>query len=173
MQKHYSTILFVLILLLSLCDITVAQNEIGTQRKSLEGLQQFYFTVNVEAPANLADKKALDVTRLKKKSLQTLRRADLPVKKGKTPKGQQHAMLIMHVNAMDAGRGIVPFAVNLDLYQPVKLTLNRDLSHTASTWNTGNVGVVSLDNLSMIPDAATGLLDDIIRDYRAANNSTQ
>lgn len=149
------------------------QNEISTQRASLEGLQRFYITVNVEASPKLTEKKQLDVTQLQEQATKKLTKSGIPVKTGKTPRGQDHAMLIMHINAMDAGRGIVPFAVDVDLYQPVKLTLNRDMEHTASTWNTGNVGVVSYDNLSTIPEAALMQLDDFIKDYKAANRSVE
>ncbi len=150
-----------------------AQNEITSQRKSLQGLQQFYLTVNLEAGSDLSEKKALDLPKIQEEAVQKLKSADLPLETGKTPGGQQHAMLIMHINTMDAGRGIVPFAVNIDLYQPVKLTLNRDLEQTASTWNTGNVGVVSYDNLPTIRESAITLLEDFINDYKAANRSIE
>lgn len=171
-----ATHLLISLFVISILSITApvhlfGQNEISTQRKSLQGLQEFYFSLNVEIPFSLLDKKALKVDRMQKKVIQKLERADLPVKTGKTPKGEEHAMLIMHINATDAGRGIVPFAINIDLYQPVQLTLNRNLSHTASTWNTGSVGVVTYDKLSTISQAAIEQSTDFIRDYRAANET--
>jgi hypothetical protein len=164
---------FIWLTILSFTSLLQAQNEITTQRASLQGLQQFYMTVNVETGPKLSKKEELDVSSLQQRATVKLQKAGLPLETGRTPKGREHAILIMHINAMDAGRGIVPFAVDVDLYQPVKLTLNRDIDHTASTWNTGNVGVVSYDNLSTIPNAALMQLDDFIKDYETANQSNK
>lgn len=180
--KHLTAMLFrfkliitgvILVAMLSFVGFLQAQNEIATQRTSLQGLQQFYMTINLEAGPQLSQKEELDVSSLQKKATEKLKEAGLPLETGKTPRNQDHAMLIMHINTMYAGQGIVPFAVNIDLYQPVKLTLNRDLEHTASTWNTGNVGVVSFDNLPTIPKSALTQLDDFIKDFKEANRSKE
>ena len=76
----------------------------------------------------------------------------------------------MHVNAMELENGLIPFSIELRLYQPVKLVLHDELQTSASTWETGMVGIVSFDRLDVINRAASGLIDDFIEDYKRSNH---
>lgn len=64
---------------------------------------------------------------------------------------------------------LVLISVQLRLFQPVKLMLNRDLQTSASTWNLGTVGIVSHDQLPLIQQAASALMDEFIQDYDLVN----
>lgn len=75
----------------------------------------------------------------------------------------------MHINAMELENGLVPFSIQLRLYQPVRLVLNRDMQTSASTWENGVVGIVSLDRLTLINEAASELVTDFINDYGVYN----
>lgn len=77
--------------------------------------------------------------------------------------------LYMHINAMELENGLVPFSIQLRLYQPVRLVLNRDMQTSASTWENGVVGIVSLDRLTLINEAASELVTDFINDYGVYN----
>jgi hypothetical protein len=71
---------------------------------------------------------------------------------------------------MDAGRGLVPFSISVRFYQPVKLSLNRDRQTSASTWETGTVGIVSYDRMNIIGESVQNLVGDFIRDFKRMNN---
>lgn len=47
-----------------------------------------------------------------------------------------------------------PYSIELNFYQPVKLVLKNDLQSMASTWNKGQIGVVSEDLLPLIVEQA-------------------
>jgi hypothetical protein len=70
---------------------------------------------------------------------------------------------------MDAGRGLYPFAIETRFYQPVTLPHRRNAETQASTWDTGVVGLVSLDQLSTIAESAVDLLATFIEEYRQVN----
>ena len=69
---------------------------------------------------------------------------------------------------MDAGRGLVPFAVNAQFYQTVVLP-NQRMRTLASTWDYGLVGIASEDQLAIIAEAALNAVDPFIEDYAVAN----
>ena len=72
---------------------------------------------------------------------------------------------------MDAGQGLVPFSLTLYFYQPVKLILNRDMQTSSITWESGSVGIVSYDQMDMIPVAAQNLIEEFIADFKQINSS--
>ncbi|SMO70066.1 hypothetical protein [Fodinibius sediminis] len=160
-----------LVLLWMMPVLVWAQNEVDRERSSLRGIQSMGLSVNYEANAALQKKGELKVASLQDKGRQLLREAGITfIPDEKIRQSDQLPLLYLHINAMDAGRGLVPFAINLYFYQPVKLVLNQDLQTTANTWESGTVGIVSYDQLSLIGDAATGLLEEFIRDYHTINN---
>lgn len=150
--------------------IALAQNEVDRERSSLRGIQSMGFSVNYEANAPLADKEEIDVSSLRKIGYQALQEDGINViPDEEVRESDQIPLLYLHINAMDVGRGLVPFAVNLYFYQPVKLTLNQDLQTTASTWESGMVGIASYDQLQMINEATEGLLREFLQDYNSIN----
>lgn len=170
MKRLFYTLLSALLLIGFATHKATAQNEIAVQQSSLRGIGDFYVAVNVEGNDSLAYRDPLSTGQIRQDVLQQLQDAGLPTieKNGMDP-NLRYPYLLVHLNVMHAGRGIVPFAVNLDFYQPVKLSLNRDKPFYASTWSTGNVGVVSLDRLPIIPESIHKSIAVFIEDFQMAN----
>ncbi len=151
--------------------LSMAQNEIEQERSSLRGINELGFTVNLETNVTLNEKGEIEVTSIKDAARQRLSDAGIPlVSDSEVESSADIPFLYMHINTMDAGRGLVPFSVSIRFYQPVKLQLNRDRQASASTWETGMVGIVSYDRMNIIQESAVNLLDDFIDDFRSVNN---
>ena len=160
-----------LLLLLALPALSLAQNEIERERSSLRGINELGFTVNLETNVTLNEKGEIEVTSIKDAVRKRLREAGMPlVSDSRVESSADIPFLYMHINTMDAGQGLVPFSVSIRFYQPVKLQLNRDLQTSASTWETGMVGIVSYDRMNIIQEAAVNLMGDFIDDFRSVNN---
>lgn len=148
-----------------------AQNEIQRERSSLRGINEVGFTVNLETNITLNEKGEIEVTSIKDAAEQRLSEAGIPLVSDKEVESSAEIpFLYMHINTMDAGQGLVPFSVSIRFYQPVKLQLNRDQQTSASTWETGMVGIVSYDRMNVIQEAAVDLLGDFINDFKKVNN---
>lgn len=161
-----------LVLMLWLVPVLVfAQNEVARERSSLKGIQSMGLSVNYEANAPLTEKTKINVPSLQKKGKRALQEGGIRVvPEEEVRQSDEIPLLYLHINAMDAGEGLVPFAVNLYFYQPVKLVLNQDMQTTANTWESGTVGIVSYDQLQLIDQAAEDLLQEFIHDYNEINN---
>lgn len=147
-----------------------AQNEIQRERSSLRGIAALGFTVNLEANVSLNERGELEVTSIIENARKTLVDAGISlISDDEVRSSDQIPFLYMHINSMDAGQGLVPFSISLRFYQPVKLTLNRDLQTSASTWQTGMVGIVSYDRMYIIQESAINLLHEFINDFRRVN----
>ena len=166
------SLFFTIVLSLLIIPIAVqAQNEIQRERSSLRGINEVGFTVNLETNVTLNEKGEIEVTSIKDAAEQRLSEAGIPLVSDKEVESSADIpFLYMHINTMDAGQGLVPFSVSIRFYQPVKLQLNRDLQTSASTWETGMVGIVSYDRMNVIQEAAVDLLGDFISDFRRVNN---
>lgn len=148
-----------------------AQNEIQRERSSLRGINEVGFTVNLETNITLNEKGEIEVTSIKDAAEQRLSEAGIPlISDAEVESSADIPFLYMHINTMDAGQGLVPFSVSIRFYQPVKLQLNRDQQTSASTWETGMVGIVSYDRMNVIQEAAVDLLGDFINDFKRVNN---
>ncbi len=151
---------------------TVAQNEIERERISLQGIQEFGFTANVEGSRTIADSDELTPAIIRESAIEKIREANLRfVEDLDVESSADVPFLHMHINAMELDNGLIPFSIELRLYQPVKLILHDELQTSASTWETGMVGIVSFDRLDVINRAANNLLDNFIDDYRRINIS--
>lgn len=171
-RSNCSGLLAVLVLFLFLAFSmpASAQNEIERERSSLRGIAEMGFTVNLEVNVSLNKQGELEITSLRDRAITTLKEAGLTIIPDKNIESSADVpFLYMHINTMDAGQGLVPFSVSVRFYQPVKLTLNRDLQTSASTWETGLVGIVSYDRMNVIGDSAVNLLQDFISDYNRVN----
>ena len=147
-----------------------AQNEIERERISLQGLQEFGFSANIEGSRTIAGDPNLTPGIIRQDAVRQLREANLRfVADDEVRSSADIPFLYMHINAMELENGLVPFSIQLRLYQPVKLVLNRDLQTSASTWEHGVVGIVSLDRLTLINEAASELVTDFINDYAVYN----
>ncbi|HKK45755.1 MAG TPA: hypothetical protein VJ964_09550 [Balneolaceae bacterium] len=149
-----------------------AQNEVARERSSLRGVDAIGFTVTVEKNAPLENNVKLDVPSLQKMGESTLKEGGITlIPDNEVKHSDEIPFLLMHINTMDAGRGLIPFNISLYLYQPVKLTLNRDIQTTANTWESATLGLVSYDRLDLINKAAGDLLKEFIDDYNKINGS--
>ena len=136
----------------------------------MQGLQEFGFTANIEGSRTIAGDPNLTPGMLRQDAVSQLRDADIRyVSDKEVSSSADIPFLYMHVNAMELENGLVPFSIELRLYQPVKLVLNRDLQTSASTWENSVVGVVTLDRLPMINEAANELVADFLADYAVYN----
>lgn len=150
----------------------LAQNEVARERSSLKGINELGFTVNLEENLSLAEKSEIEVTSLREMGQKTLRNSGISLIPDKDVlRSDEIPFLYLHVNSMDAGQGLVPFSLTLYFYQPVKLTLNRNLQTSAVTWESGSVGIVSYDQMDLISDAAKNLIEEFISDYKQINSS--
>lgn len=147
-----------------------AQNEVVRERFSLQGIQEVGFTVNIQGSESVTQDTTLTPTKIRQQSINKLVNANLRyVSDEEVESSADVPFLHMHINTLQLDNGLVPFSIHLKLYQPVKLILNRDLQTSASTWETGMVGLVSYDQLQTIPDAADNVLSQFIHEYDQAN----
>ena len=147
-----------------------AQNEIERERISLQGLQEFGFTANIEGTQTVVSHEELTPSVIRQEAINQIVSAGLRfVSDEEVRSSADIPFLYMHINTMQLDNGLIPFSIQLRLYQPVLLPLNRDLQTSASTWETGMVGIVSLDQLPVINRAAEDLVADFIEDYYLAN----
>lgn len=150
--------------------LLMAQNEIERERISLEGLQEFGFTANIEGSRTIADDDYLTPSAIRQIAINQLVEADVRyVADEEVESSADIPFLHLHINAMEMENGLIPFSISLRLYQPVKLALNRDLQTSAVTWQTGMVGLVSFDRIDTISDASSNMIEEFIDDYRQAN----
>lgn len=146
------------------------QNEIGRARISLQGLQEFGFTANIEGSQTVTDHDTLTPSVIRQQAINQIVEAGLRfISDEEVESSADIPFLYMHINTMQLDNGLIPFSIQLQLFQPVKLSLNRDLQTSASTWDSGMVGIVSLDQLPVINQAASNLIAEFIDDYRIAN----
>ncbi|HKJ45598.1 MAG TPA: hypothetical protein VJ991_07205 [Balneolales bacterium] len=170
----YKISIFLAVTLISLAMIIPAaaqQSEIQREQSSLKGIHNFYLVINVEGSKRITQQMALNVPDLTNSFKDSLIQSGLHVLDDtERAKANNAPYLYIHINTMDAGRGLIPFNVEIDFYQPVELTLNRSMPTLASTWETSAVGLVSMDQLPYILGSASDLLKEFIRDYNSVNN---
>ena len=165
-----STIFAILMVLILTPFHLLAQNEVERERISLQGLQEFGFTANIEGSRDIADSEKLTPSVIRQQSINQLVEAGIRyVSDEEVRSSADIPFIYMHINAMQLENGLVPFSIQLRVYQPVRLTLNRNLNTSASTWETGMVGIVSYDRLATINRAAEDLIMTFIDDYYKAN----
>ena len=169
-MKYHRFCLTLLLSLLVPC-LLFAQNEIDRERISLEGLQEIGFTANIEGSRTIADSENLTPARIRQEAVSQLIDGDLRyVSDEEVQSSADIPFLHLHINAMEMENGLIPFSINLRLYQPVKLSLNRDLQTSAITWRTGMVGLVSYDQIETISEASSNMIAEFIDDYNVAND---
>ena len=169
-RRLVSLSLLLFLFLLAVPGMLFAQNEIERERISLEGLQDFGFTANIEGSRTIADSETLTPSAIRQQAISQIIDADIRyVSDEEVSSSADIPFLHLHINAMEMENGLIPFSITLRLYQPVKLALNRDLQTTAITWETGMVGLVSYDMLDTISDASANMIEEFIADYNEAN----
>lgn len=147
-----------------------AQNEIARAGISLQGLQEFGFSANIEGTRQITSQDSLTPSVIRQEAIRQIIEAGLQfVSDEEVESSADIPFLYMHINTMQLENGLIPFSIQLQLFQPVKLSLNRDLQTSASTWDTGMVGIVSYDRLTLINQAASELIAEFIEEYQKAN----
>ncbi|WP_234568314.1 hypothetical protein [Rhodohalobacter sp. 614A] len=171
LSSHLKIILLTSLFVLSLLPSSIfAQNEIERARISLQGLQEFGFTANIEGSQTVTSSDTLTPSVIRQQAINQIVEAGLRfVSDEEVESSADIPFLYMHINTMQLDNGLIPFSIQLKLFQPVKLSLNRDLQTSASTWDSGMVGIVSLDRLPLINEAANSLVAEFIEDYQRAN----
>jgi hypothetical protein len=131
-----------------------AQNEVLRELNSLSGISSFGVVVNIEKPASIDDNE-LNSRDIRQKIAKQL--GELPIEiisDAILRQSDQYPILHIHINVMKAPNLTYPYSIELNFYQPVKLVLKNDLQSMASTWNKGQIGVVSEDLLHLIVEQA-------------------
>jgi len=148
----------------------LGQTEIKAQRSSLQGLQGVGFTVNIEQNTALTDTQLVKISTIKKQGTQVLKNGNVHVYSDQQVRSSTRIpVLFLHINSHSTRNGIIAFAINISLYQPVKLELSHDKRMTAATWEDGEVGLASYDKIGVITQAAMGLIKSFIHAYKQAN----
>jgi hypothetical protein len=146
------------------------QNETVRQMISLQGIQEIGFTANLEGSRKVTSDKTLTPSNIRQAVVEELVNNDIRFADDEEVRSSADIpFLYMHINMLELDNGLIPFSIELRLYQPVKLSLNRDLETSASTWESGMVGIVSLDRISLIREAALNEVLTFIDDYQSAN----
>jgi hypothetical protein len=146
-----------------------AQPDTELFRQSLQRIEAFYLTVDLEGSRALTEHDALDVSAIRQNVASRLAEAGLRIiEPTEGIDTQRVPNLYIHVNLLDAGQGLVPFAVNTQFFQEALLPESR-IPTIACTWDTGLVGLVSYDTLSLIGETAVSSVTNFIDDYRAVN----
>ncbi|MEZ4703163.1 MAG: hypothetical protein R2834_22740 [Rhodothermales bacterium] len=167
-MPHLRTLLIALLLLIT-AQCAQAQPAVERARQTLQDIQGFYLTVDVEGTRGLTQEPLLDVATIRRRVAERLTAAGLHIIEAtEMVEGERVPNLYVHINMLDAGEGIVPFAVNTQFFQQVQLAEQR-IAAVASTWDTGLVGVVSYDTLELIGDTAVTSVTNFIDDYIAVN----
>lgn len=149
-----------------------AQNEVERERISLQGLQELGFMANIQGSLDVADSENLTPSVIRQQAISKLIGANIRyISDEEVQSSADIPFLYMHINTLQLENGLIPFSIQLRLYQPVTLPLNRNLNTSASTWEIGVVGLVSYDRLDMINSAASELIGNFIEDYNKANQS--
>lgn len=156
-------------ILLMSSKVAFAQNEVLREQSSLIGITEFGVVVNVETPINF-DEESLNVVSLKKQIIKNF--AELPISiisEQRLQKSDEYPIFYLHLNIMRASNNTYPFSIEMNFYQPVKLVLNRNLQTMASTWNSGQVGIVSEDLLSVIASEVVLATDTFKENFQKMN----
>ena len=138
-----------------LCSTSIlAQNEIARERASLRGLQELGIVVNVEKPIGL-EHESLNTALIRKAIAENFQDLPITILEDKTLRqSDEFPILHVHINIMRASNQTYPFSIEMNFYQPVKLVLNRDMQTMASTWNKGQIGLVSQNMIQIISTEA-------------------
>jgi hypothetical protein len=149
---------------------TFGQPSPESERQSLAGVGPFSLIVDLEAPVSVQSNEALDPGRIHAEISAIFRDAGLEVRSIEPGREMDNLpYLYVHINLHDAGEGIYPFTVQVRFYQAVQLSGRGGTVVAGSTWEAGNVGIVSSDMLHMVSSSAINAAYPFIDDFRSAN----
>ena len=146
-----------------------AQPAPDAMRATLAGLGPIAVVVDVEGSPELTGAAVLAVPSLTEDVLARLDEAGIEATRLSRAAPEGYApYLYVHVNMLDAGRGLVPFAVAVQLFQPARLQRDQAVLASAATWEASVVGIVSHDNLALVATSVGNLVASYIEAYQAA-----
>ncbi len=156
------------VLLLAMCVTAArAQGDLTAERASLRGIETFVVDVTIEGPEHLARSDQLRTDVVVHRVVSRLRNAGLRVQDA-APERNGVPNLHVHVNLLELEGGLIPFSIDADFYQQVRLQLSgREMA--SSTWDESVLGLVSGGLVETIPRSVDSLVDQFIDDYRSAN----
>jgi hypothetical protein len=143
----------------------LAQTEIERERHTLRGLPDFQVVVNIEGPSLVERERDLNVRRVTSDIERRLREAGVPVRPGSAGAFPRGHYLYIHINIMDAGEAVHPFAIEMGMHQPVSLSRDPSIQSVARTWHGSAVGYFSGHMSGGLQEAAAKLLANFIEDY--------
>jgi hypothetical protein len=171
MKTYYLHSIIALLMIALWPVIAAAQMEIKQEKSSLYGLKGVGFAVNTEQNTPFPDSQLVKISDIKKHGKAIIRKSALQYYDDKKIRSSiLFPVLYMHINSFMRRKGIISFAITINLIQPVKLVLNGGRRMMAATWQQGEVGLASYANKAVIQQAAMGLLKTFIDDYNKANN---
>jgi len=143
-----------------------AQPTIADQQLNLEGAGRFTIVVDVEAPESLTG----EFERVGFKSVVADRLAGhgIEVDEAET-RFEGEPYLYVHINAMQFEGGLVPFSVDLRFYEQALVGPDKRILAMAAIWDSGAVGLVSIDQLRYVRASLESLVDEFAGDYLVAN----
>ncbi|MGM0587200.1 MAG: hypothetical protein ACQETE_02180 [Bacteroidota bacterium] len=166
-------ILEILILgMVALPGSALAQIEVLEEQSTLRGLQQIELNVQLELSRSLEELESLRFPEVQQQVRAHFKEQKVPVFLGNnmSPTGSNdYPTLLVHVNAFDAGEGLVPFNLRVALYQPAVLPLIGNMRTRAATWETNKVGLVSSDQLGVIVEALLKEIAIFSEEYQKVN----
>lgn len=143
----------------------------GGQIASLADVGLFGLVVDIEAPRSVTLDPGLDIMRLSARLADRIE-AVANRRPSPDPLDEGHPYLYVHVNAHDAGGGLIPFAVNASFIQETRRRAGGEIV-MAITWESGFVGLVSYDRLSGIADASEGLVEEFVGDLATVSGGSR
>jgi hypothetical protein len=157
-------------LVLAMPPAASAQPEREQARASLLGIDAFHLDVEVEKSGSLEGREALYVRALRDTVLHILGAAGLDVLPPKAaPRSDTEPRLLVHVNALDVGRGLVPFSLSIRFQQAASLVRAPSLTLQVGTWESELVGLASVNRLRLIPEAAADIAHEFTEDFNHVN----
>jgi len=162
-------VLSILILVALSASDALAQGDLGAQRASLRGINEFFVDVTVEGPEHLVESDQFRRDVVAYRIVHRIREAGLPVQQAARDRDRNMLPnLHIHVNMLEVDQGIIPFAVAAGFYQQVRV-LDNEREMAAATWTESVLGLVSGDLLATIPQSVDTLVDQFIEDFGSAN----
>jgi len=163
-------LLFTLTTFIFFTQTATAQNEVLREQNSLRGIQEFGVVINVESGGEAVKSSKLAPRTIRDAAIERLAGLPISILSDNTLRqSDQLPILHLHINILNAGQGLYPYTAELKFYQPVKLSLNRDLGTMASTWSHSFVGIVSHEYVDTIQPDALNLFDKFAADFKEVN----
>ena len=154
---------YIIPMLLMFSTATVyAQLDQDEQRSSLAEIERFGLVVDVESTGGFAADPALDGQALRARMAERLE-ALTGTSPSANPLEKGAPYVYVHFNVLDMGDGLVPFAVNISFIQDARIASGGSRMMSV-TWETGSVGLVSYDRLTVIAETADALIAEFAED---------